>query len=240
MRLKLFILFFHVSLGFGQELSDTTYDKLYRNSFCTGVHFNTAGWGFYGELTKQKTYKYHHVVGFQATNIHHKNEFKITTITGTRSFFYYKLNSFVSLRPTIGGNLKLFEIKRDNGIEVQLKWKLGPSLGFLKPVYLQIRKSIGVFESPVERYDPEIHEYSVIEGRASWFKGIGESSFNIGVHHKLGFNFNFAKQKDGISGGEIGFQFDYFPANEIPIMFGADNYKLFTAFYLQFELGSKF
>jgi len=236
-RIIAFFLLVYSTFSYSQELANTTYDKLYRNSFCTGVHFNTSGWGFYGELTKQKTYKYHHVLGFQASNIHHKNEFKITTITGTRSFFYYKLNSFISFRPTIGGNLKLFEIKRGNGIEVQLKWKFGPSFGLLKPVYLQIRKVSG---SPAERYNPNIHEYSVIEGRAGWFKGIGESSFNIGVHHKLGFNFNFARQKDGISGGEVGLQFDYFPAKEVLIMFGSDNYRLFTAFYLQFELGSKF
>ena len=225
---------------YSQELADTTFDKLYRNSFCAGIHFNTSGWGFYGEVTKQKTYKYHHVLGLQVSNIHHKNEFKITTITGTRSFFYYKINSLVSFRPTIGGNLKLFEIRRDNGIEVQLKWKLGPSLGLLKPVYLEIRKLTDAFDSPVERYDPNIHEYGVIEGRAGWFRGLGESNLNLGIHHKLGFNFNFSRQKDGISGGEIGFQLDYFPAQEVQIMFGADNYRLFTAFYLQFELGSKF
>lgn len=226
--------------AFGQELADTTYDKLYRNSYTVGIHFNTVGWGFYGELSKQKTYKYHHVLGLQFSNIRHKNEFKTSTIDAASSFFYYKINSLVAMRPTFGGNLRLFEIRRENGVEIMFKWKLGPSLGLLKPVYLDIRSMTSNTGPRVERYDPEVHGYSVIESKASWFTGLGESKVEIGAHFKSGFNFNFANQKSGISGGEIGFLFDYFPFREVDLMYEADNYKLFTAFYLQFELGNRF
>ncbi|MFK8038941.1 MAG: hypothetical protein AB8B74_11660 [Crocinitomicaceae bacterium] len=226
--------------SFAQELADTTYNKLYRNSFALGLHFSTQGWGIYGEYTKQKNYKYHHVLAVQISSIHHKNEFKTTANNGRRNFFYYKINSFVSLRPTIGGNYKVFESRRDNGIEVQFKWKVGPSIGLLKPVYLDIGNPSDNGFTREERYDPDDHGYSVIQGKASWFRGLGESSIRIGIHQKLGFNFNFSKMNEGISGGEIGFLVDYFPTKQVEIMYGTDNYKVFTGFYLQFELGNKF
>lgn len=239
--MRLLIIFFILSINaFGQELADTAFNKLYRNSYSVGLHFNTTGWGVYGEYTKQKNYKYHHVLGLQVSSIHHKNEFKTSTSNGKRNFYYYKINSFITLRPTIGGNYKVFESKRDNGIEVQFKWKLGPSFGLLKPVFLEIRSLSGNILKREERYDPEIHGYSVIEGKAGWFKGLGQSSIRLGIHQKLGFNFNFARVNEGISGGEVGFLIDYFPTKEVEIMYGTDNYRVFTGFYLQFELGNKF
>lgn len=239
MRLVIVFIIFSSSV-FAQELADTTYDKLYRSSYTAGVHFSTFGWGFYGELSKQKTYKYHHVFGLQFSNLRHKNEFKTSTSDAGSSFYYYKINAFVSLRPTFGGNFKLFEARRENGIEISFKWKLGPSIGLLKPVYLDIRSLTTATKGRIERYDPEIHGYSVIESKASWFTGLGQSKVELGIHSKYGINFNFARQKSSISGGEIGFLVDYFPFKPVDIMYEAVNYKLFTGFYLQFELGNRF
>lgn len=239
MRLILLMLLLN-NIAWSQELADTTYEKLYRNSYSGGIHFNTSGWGFYGEITKQKTFKYHHVLGFQVSNIHHKNEFKTSTITGGSSFFFYKLNSLVAFRPTVGGNLKLFQVRRENGIEIQFKWKIGPSIGLLKPIYLDIRTTDFNSGTRPLRYDPDNHGFSVIESRSNWFTGFGESTIRLGLHSKNGINFNFSKDKSGISGGEVGFMFDYYPIKDVIIMFEADNYSLFTGFYIQFELGNKF
>ena len=235
------ILFFIPFFGIVQELEEDEYDKLYRNSYSVGLHFNTKGWGLYGELSKQKVYKYHHTLSLQVSNIHHKNEFRSATLTPARTYYYRKINSFLVFRPAVGGILKLFESIRENGIQIQLKWKVGPSFGLLKPVYLEVSKQSGFQTFTIsERYDPEVHGFSVIEGKSNWFKGIGESNFELGIHQKTGLNFNFSKEKDGISGGEIGFLVDYFPGREIPIMYGSTNYKLFTSFYIQFELGNRF
>ena len=225
----------------GQELADTTYDVLYPGNYSVGIHFNTSGWGIYGEIATQKNYKYHNSYGLSIANIHHKNEFKISGATGTRSYYYKKINSFIVLRPTFGGNLSLFESKREEGIGVLFKWKLGPSIGFLKPVYLDIIKQQNIGVNPIpEKYNPEIHENAVIEGKTRWTKGVGEGVFEFGIGSKIGFNFNFAKDKTAISGGEVGFMLDYFPVREVELMYGANNFRVFSAFYLQFELGSRF
>jgi len=238
---KLLLLsFLLTSIAFSQEVADTSYGRIYRNSFAVGIHFNTSGWGFYGEMSKQKTYKYHHVLGFHVSNIHHKNEFKTPTVNQSGTFFYYKLNSLVAMRPMIGGNLLLFESRRDNGIQIHYKWKIGPSFGLLKPIHLKIAIPGSLNGSREQRYNPDNHGYSDILGRASWVRGLGQSKIEYGIHSKHGFNFNFAKEKDGISGGEIGFMFDYYPFNDVEIMYEAENYRMFTAFYLQFELGNRF
>ncbi|MFK8044914.1 MAG: hypothetical protein AB8B72_05425 [Crocinitomicaceae bacterium] len=239
MRLLLFLCFISSS-AFSQELADTSYGRLYRNSYTVGIHFNTSGWGFYGEMSKQKTYKYHHVVGLQISNIHHKNEFKTSTVNQNGTFFYYKLNSLVAMRPTFGGNLLLFESRRENGIQIHYKWKAGPSFGLLKPIHLKIAIPGSISGSIEQRYNPENHGYSDIVGRANWVRGLGQSKMQLGIHSKHGFNFNFAREKDGISGGEIGFMFDYYPFSEVEIMYEAENYRMFSAFYLQFELGNRF
>ncbi len=241
MKALIIILCFIPLVVNGQELADTTYGRLYPHNYSVGITFNTSGWGFYGEYGRQKNYKYFNTYSLSITNIHHKNEFKIRGITGTRSYYYKKINSLVVLRPAFGGNLKLSDAKREDGIEIVFKWKVGPAFGFVKPVYLDIVKQQGIGASSIaEKYDPEKHENINIEGKANWTKGVGEGNFQIGTSTKMGVNFNFAKDKSSISGGEIGFMVDYFPIKEIELMYGTDNFRLFGAFYLQFELGGRF
>ena len=224
-----------------QELADTTFDKIYNNNYSVGIHFNTAGWGIYGEYAKQINYKYDQAYGLCITNIHHKNEFKINGATGTRIYYYKKINSFIVIRPSYGGNLVLFNSKREDGIEVKFKWKVGPAFGFEKPVYLQILNQQGFdLDATPKKYNPEIHGNSIVEGKANWFNGFNEGRFRLGVSSKLGLNFNFAKDKSMISGGEVGVMADFFPFKEIELMYGVKNFRAFGAFYLQFEFGSKF
>ncbi len=239
MNKLLIILFLIPFSSFSQELADTTYGKVYRNSYCVGIHFNTSGWGFYGEYAKQKNYKYKRTIGLHVSNIHHKNEFKVVAgVTESRSYYYKKINSFLVFRPSYGGNYRLFESIRESGIEVRFKWKIGPSIGLLKPVYLEIQKPQNIGTS-VEKYNPEIHENGIVQGKASWFRGLSDSKIELGAFSKMGLNFNFAKNKGSISGGEIGFLVDYYP-QKIELMYGVKNFNVFGALYLQFEFGSKF
>lgn len=240
MKKVIFLIFLLSKVLYGQELSDTTYGRVYYNNFSLGLIFNMPGWGVTGEYVSQITYKYKQSIGLTLTNIHHKNEFKVSGISPIKTYYYKKINSLVAIRPTYGGNLLLFKSKRDEGIEIKFKWKLGPSFGFVKPVYLRISKNSTINPNVDEQYDPEIHNYTIIEGKSSWWKGVGQGKFEIGMYNKTGFNFNFSNDKSSIKGGEIGFMIDYYPLKEIEIMYGIKNYKIFTAFYLQFELGNKF
>ena len=224
-----------------QEIESGVIDKVLTRDFIIGVNLNTSGWGLVFDYGKQKTFKYKNTYGFVLTNIRNQKEFKLVGTSGTKGYYYGKVNSLMAFRPTYGGNLRLFKSSRENGIEIQYKWRIGPSFGLVKPVYLEIDKpQNGTFVHTPERYDPDIHYAGTIYSRSSWFKGLGESGLELGVFLKTGLDFNFSALKTGISGGELGVMVDYYPLNKIEIMHEQLDLSLFASLYLQFNLGKKF
>lgn len=227
--------------SFAQELEDSNIKRLLTREFVGGVNLNTSGWGFNFEYNFQKNYKYKHSVGLTFTNIRHEKEYKIPGTSGTRGYYYGKINSLVAIRPNFGGKRLLFQSKRENGIEISFLWKAGISFGLVKPVYLEVEKSINSnFIHFPERYDPTIHFPGTIYSRSSWFKGLGQAKFEAGLFLKSGIDFNFAREQSFIAGGETGAMIDYFPSNKIEIMHEVENFNLFPSLYLQFNFGKKF
>ncbi len=207
-----------------------------------GINFNAnagaTGWGLGFEYGFQKTYKYKHIVGFTVTNIRHPKEYKVFSVfSNSRGYYFGKLFSLVSFRPTFGGKRYLFRAKRENGIEIAFKWNLGPSIGLLKPVYLRINKLNTTPKD--ERYDPSVHNFENIASRSNWVKGLNESSLALGVFTKMGIDFNFSNEQNKISGGEIGFMIDYFVGSPVALLHKNEGERLFASLYLQFNLGQK-
>lgn len=224
--------------SFSQEHATDDVKTLMRRDFSVGLHFNTNGWGFGADYGWQKNYKYKHQVGFVFSNIRHRKEYKIFgALSNSKGYYFGKLNSLISFRPFYGGKIMMFKSARENGIEISAKWALGASLGLVKPVYLRIDK----FNLPPqdERYNPDVHNANNITSRSSWFRGLDEAKGRAGIFGKFGIDFNFAGQRDGISGGEVGIMADYFPGREIELMYNNTNSNLHAALYLQFNLGQK-
>ncbi len=231
-------LFISSFTAFSQELADDDIETLMKRDVSVGLHFNTHGWGMGFDYGFQKTYRYKNLVGFVFSNIRHEKEFKIFgALSNSKGYYFGKLNSLVCLRPYYGGKLIAFKARRDNGIEISVKWSAGAAIGLVKPVYLRIDH----FNLPPqdERYDPEIHNLNNITSRSSWFKGLDESKIRPGIFGRLGVDFNFAAMKNGISSGEAGIIADYFPGPAIDILHNNKNSNFYTALYIQFNLGSK-
>jgi hypothetical protein len=238
-----YLIGFLISINsFSQEIDKGEAGLLLTKEYIVGLNFNTLGWGAAFDLGRQKNFKYKNTFGFVLTNIRHQKEYKLIGTSGTKGYYFGKINSVVALRLTYGGNLKIFKSVRENGIEIQYKWRIGPSFGLVKPVYLEIDKSInsGFLAHFPERYNPEIHFPGIIYSRSSWVEGIKESNVQLGVYVKTGLDFNFSTFKTGISGGEIGFMVDYYPLNNIEILYQQKGLNLFASLYLQFNLGKKF
>ena len=224
-----------------QEIEKGNAKVLLTKEFQVGLNFNTIGWGMAFDMAKQKNVNYKRTLGFVLTNIRHQKEMKIVGTSGSKGYYYGKINSFVALRLTVGGNYKLYKAKRESGVEIHFKWKLGPSFGLLKPVYLEIDKGFnGSLIHVPERYNPDIHFTGGIYSSSSWFKGLSESGIKTGVFAKTGFDFNFSTFRTGISGGELGIMADYYPFNEIEILHKQTEQKVFVSLYLQFNLGKKY
>ena len=238
----IYILAFLASFsGFSQEPDKEDGSTIMRRDFSFGLNFNAnagaTGWGMAFEYAVQKNYKYRNTYGFTLTNIRHPKEYKIySSFSNSRGYYFGKLNSLVSFRPTYGGKLAIFKAKRENGIEISLKWSAGPAIGLLKPVYLRIERFGTSFD---EKYNPGIHNIENITSRSSWGKGLGEATFEFGVFSRAGFDFNFSTSKNKISGGEVGVMVDYFIGKPVTLIHNNDGGNLFPSLYLQFNLGQK-
>lgn len=243
MKFFIYILLFVLPVSaLSQEPDKEEGGTLMRRDISAGLNFNAnagaTGWGIGFEYAVQKNYKYRNTYGFTFTNIRHPKEFKIYSVfSNSRGYYFGKLNSLVSLRPTYGGKLAIFKAKRENGIEVSFKWAAGPSLALLKPVFLRIDKLSTAPQD--ERYDPSIHNVENITSRSSWTEGLGLATFELGAFAKMGFDFNFSTSKNKISGGEIGVMVDYFIGEPVIILYNNPGDNLFTSLYLQFNLGQK-
>ena len=227
--------------SYSQEVEKGNAKVLLTKDFQFGLNFNTIGWGVTFDMAKQKNVKYKRTLGFVLTNIGHQKETKIIGTSGSNGYYFGKVNSLIALRLTLGGNYILYKAKRESGVEIHYKWKLGPSFGFMKPVYLEIDKGVNgnIIHVP-ERYNPEVHYLGTIYSATNWFKGIEDLSLKTGLFVKVGFDFNFATYRTGISGGEIGVMADYYPFNEIEILHKQTEQKVFVSLYLQFNLGKKY
>ncbi len=227
---------------FSQEADKDDGGTLLRRDFVVGLNFNAnagaTGWGFGFDYAVQKNYKYRNTYGFTVTNLRNPKESKIYSTNGnSRGYYFGKINSLVSFRPTFGGKLSLFQAKRENGIEIAFKWSLGPSIGILKPVYLKILK-FGI--NPIdERYNPTVHNQENIASRSSWLIGLSEAKLRMGVFLKTGFDFNFSTANNKISGGEVGVMMDYFVNDPLILLYNNAGDKLFASIYLQFNIGQK-
>ena len=128
--------------SYSQEVEDGNAKILLTKDFQFGLNFNTIGWGLAFDMAKQKNVKYKRTFGLVLTNVRHQKELKIVGTSGSKGYYFGKVNSLVSLRLTIGGNYKLYKAKRESGVEIHYKWRLGPSFGLIKPVYLEIEKGV--------------------------------------------------------------------------------------------------
>lgn len=219
---------------------------LYSREIYGGPLVHGDGWGGTFVYGKYVTARDRVLYGLDVVSMKHPKEVKSFNpwYQDARGYFYGKLNSMFIIRPTWGRKHRITEKVRSNGVEVNYLWGIGPSLGFLKPVYLQIG-SPGEYPYATistERYDPARHFANNIFGRASWFKGLGETRIYPGAFGRFAFNFEYAGDNTGVRALEVGASLDAY-GEKLPIM--ADlahegyNKQFYFEFYLAVMFGSK-
>jgi hypothetical protein len=215
---------------------------LYRQEVAGVATLQSNGWGFGMRYGKQKTAKVKHLFTFDLGTMKHPKETKIINsfATDARGYIYGKMNSFTVLRPHYGQRHILFKKLRESGVELGYTWSAGPSIGLLKPIYIEVCRQIGSGGCipSTEKYDPERHSQAEITGRAAGTKGLGEIKFKPGLSARMGFYFEFSPYDDGLKALEIGTTVDVFP-QEIQIMAGDNNSFWFQSLYISFIFGKK-
>lgn len=233
------------ALAQDQSIYDEAGRTLYSREIYGGPLVHGDGWGgtfLYGKYT---TAKDRTLYGLDIVTMKHPKEIKSfnPSYQDARGYFYGKLNTLFIMRPTFGKKHRITEKLRKSGVEVNYVWGIGPSFGFLKPVYLQILGAEFPSQTiTTERYDPEKHFANNIYSRASWFKGLGETRIYPGAFGRFAFNFEYAGDNTGIRALEVGTSLDAY-GETLPIMADlagiGSNKQFYLEFYIALHFGSK-
>jgi hypothetical protein len=244
--LLLFVLVLSGSAALAQQ---TIYEETrvpYKRELYGGILVHGDGWGLHFYQAKYKTARDRRLLGIEVVGMKHPKEVKSFNpyYEDARGYFYGKSNALLILRPTYGRKLQLTDKIRRSGAEVNFIWGVGPSIGLVKPVYLQIGKPDRIpYENiAVERYDPAIHDVQNIYGRATWFNGVGEIKPYLGGFGRVALSFEYSTETTGLKGLEVGAMVDVYQKT-VPIMAeleGVRNKQFFFQFYLALQFGKKF
>jgi hypothetical protein len=258
MRATLVFLFSFITLltisvqGYCQE-DDIEETRLYYMSDKSGgllVHTNGFG-AFFRQGKRINGFK-KRILSAEIVNMKHIKEAKSFNPYNedAKGFVYGKLNSLLVLRPSIGIQKTLYSKETKRGVQVGYTILVGPAIGLLKPIYLEIASpNIVSYETrTIERYDPNKHSIDMIYGRAAATRGIEETKIYPGLHAKFGFNFEYAPEDEMIRAIEVGVSADAFyktvpimaTFNGIPDENQPQNHQVYLTIYMHWQLGKKF
>lgn len=216
---------------------------LYRKEFVGGFTIHTAGWGGHLRYGRQITNLKKLSFGLDIVSIRHPKEKKVfnPSFDNGKGFYYGKLNALIAVRPTVGLRQIWFQKKRPQGVEVGCNFNIGPSLGLVKPVYLEIIYPLndGTATLAEERFDPNKHTIDNIYGRARVTKGFNEMKLYPGVFGKFGLHFEYSPDEEGLKALEVGAMVDYYP-KRVPLMAIATNHNIYLNFYVSLIFGKKY
>lgn len=223
---------------------------VYNTALSFGAKASTAGFGVFGDLTKRITVEKDRLYYFEVNFLKHPKELKkINEYTvafpydSPRPFVYGKKNSFFALKAGYGNKFILGEKAEKNGYEIKFSYAAGPSLGFLKPYYLDVwydEDGDAILVS--EKYSPETENAFLnatsIYGYSGFNKGFNEISLMPGVFGKAGINFDWATYDDFVKAFEAGIGGELY-LKDVPMMIVENNKPYFVYLYLSLHFGKK-
>lgn len=211
---------------------------IYRNEMTGGIIVHTQGIGLNFAKSKHANRTYRDFFEFDLATMRSLKQTKSYAANSSGKGFYYgKLNSVLLLSGGFGFQKVLYEKanKERKSIEIRYSLSMGASLGLAKPVYLVVSKD-GLEQT--ERYDPSKHSLSNIVSRASYFRGIDQTSIHPGGYAKFGLSFEYADRRDEIKAIETGCVLDAYPY-PIAIMANQTTNPFFFTLYVKYVFGKR-
>jgi hypothetical protein len=217
---------------------------LMKNEVSFGFSLHSSGWGLDFRRGHNITVSKKRMFEIELVGMHHPKEIKSVNpyYENSKSFVYGKLNSLTVLRGALGYQRVIAGKAERGGVEIRLNYTGGLSLGFAKPIYLDIItqdiNDPGHFTLSTEKYDPANHSIDDIYGRASFTKGLDELKVYPGFYGKLGLSFEYGAMDDDVKIIETGITIDAY-GKTIPIMALTHNNQLYFNFYINLLYGRK-
>jgi hypothetical protein len=167
----------------------------------------------------------------------------------SRPFVYGKQNQFYAVRVGFGTRTYLSEKAKQRGVAMGYSWEIGPTLGLLKPYYLEVQTgelNNGTIRDIAYSEDTEalfLDRFRIF-GASSWGQGLDELKIIPGVHGRASVHFGFGAYDEMAKSLEVGVQGDFF-FRDAPIMVESDltpgvtNSNLRMSLFLQMQLGKR-
>ncbi|GAB4023005.1 hypothetical protein [Spirosoma koreense] len=183
----------------------------------------------------------------ELVNVKHPKELQSSVNSIGSRFIEGKENYLFVVRPQYGREVKLFQRSADEGVAVSGIFAAGPSLGIIKPYYLEV--SYGNFTRTVPA--SEVNGFSTatgetVTGAGGFFQGLDKSKLTVGLNVKAALSFELSAFRSNTTGVEVGFLAEIFP-NKVVIIPNTDpngkredgNRSFFTSGYITLFFGGK-
>lgn len=238
-RIFLISLFLIFSLaGIAQETEPTGQNVVYQKEKHGGILLHSNGLGAFYRSGTHLTAKTKRMWEIEIAGMKHPKEVKVSnTAENSQSFVFGKLNTLTVTRGGFGLQKRLHGKDGVKGVEVRYHYFAGPTIGFAKPVYLEVRRPAGT-GTDTRKYDPDEHRLENIVGKGPASRGISEIKPYPGGYGKFGLTFEYSGNYDTVKGIETGVVVDFF-AKTVPVMAFTRNYQVFTSFYIALVFGNK-
>jgi hypothetical protein len=236
------LLIFNSARSGAQEQSDITFDE---SSLKFGFHAGANGFGLFYRNTVPVRKSASRVFDISFTSVKHFKEKTVLNqrVVNTSPYIYGKINRLYALRPMLGLQRTMAEKNSKNSVGVNVFGCIGPTLGLLKPNYMDIEtvdpNNPNSFVAVSVRYTPETISPNRVIGNSSFNRGLNETRIVGGLSVKSGVEFNWGYYSSEYKSLEVGFLIDYFPGRP-EIMYHLKNKKVYSSFYLSIALGKNY
>lgn len=224
---------------------------LYEHDLSFGFRLYTNGWSIFANTGKNISAKKAKFYQFEFAEVKHNkevkksNDFYSVRSYSPKPFIFGKQNNFYALRAYIGKKIFLGDKAEKSGVEVNLVYQGGISIGFAKPYYIDIvqddASGMGLELVSIKYSEETQNEFLNLEtilGSSGFNKGLSEVKIIPGISAKAGINFDWANYSEVVRALEVGIMVDFYYRN-IPLMVLETNKPYFVALYLGVQFGKK-
>ncbi|MCY7349472.1 MAG: hypothetical protein LH606_02230 [Cytophagaceae bacterium] len=175
----------------------------------------------------------------ELVNVKHPKERAYAASSGNR-LILGKQRYLFALRGQWGREMTLFERSDDGGVQFNGILAAGPTLGLLKPYYVQVVNLRGPRQVHEVPYSPELEQSSsvAIVGGGSLFRGFNRIELVPGLNAKIAASIELDAFRHNTIGLEIGFLVEGY-TKDIILIPETTNRNVFTSGFLTLYFGQK-
>lgn len=177
-----------------------------------------------------------HYFNLEIVNVNNYRESTTNGLGSGSGYVFGKQNYLFAIRPQYGREINIFRKSSEGGVNINAILAGGPSIGLLKPYYIQVAYGRGNYRDEV--FDPLKHTLNNIVGSGGFFEGFGDSQVVPGVNLKAALNFELDAFRQSNISLEIGFLAEAY-TKQINIMAITENRSVFTSGYITIFFGGK-